>query len=225
MVTTSGTTAGTEDTIISSALNNLTAGTSSTFPVTLPTGTTGAPTRVTTSTCRSPVPRAASPWASPRVRLPAGPGTVGGPQTETRADIIFLAEHHHGQPEAGHDLAGHRNPLPGVGLERRDLHLLQGRASLEVTPQITPDNRIILDLDVTEEGHRRRGGRPGLRRARTCPASIPRKSPPRSWSATAQAVVLGGILQTQHRIDVTKVPYLEDVLHPGQSVQYNHQDQ
>ena len=76
--------------------------------------------------------------------------------------------------------------------------------SLKVTPLITPDNRIILDLDVRDDtvgtGDVASGGV-------TCPRSTRARSRLRCWSSDGQTVVLGGILETtQSRATTTRCP-------------------
>ena len=81
--------------------------------------------------------------------------------------------------------------------------------SLKVTPQITPDNRIILDLDVKDDSGRHRwsvasGGV-------NVPSIDTREIATQVLVNDGQTVVLGGILDTTQREDDTKVPYLGDI--------------
>jgi type IV pilus assembly protein PilQ len=80
--------------------------------------------------------------------------------------------------------------------------------SLKVTPQITPDNRIILDLNVKKDSVGSvivTSGGVGV------PSIDTREISTQVLVNDGQTVVLGGILETEERRDETKVPYLGDV--------------
>ena len=80
--------------------------------------------------------------------------------------------------------------------------------SLKVTPQITPDNRIILDLNVKKDSVGQvivtSGGV-------NVPSIDTREISTQVVVNDGQTVVLGGILETERRDDSNKVPYLGDV--------------
>ena len=205
LVTTSGTAAGT-DTIISSALNNLTS-TGSTFPVTLPTGTTGAPTRYNVNL----------PVSSPAGSIALGilgsdyllDLELSAAQTETRADIIsspsiITANQKQATISQGTEIPYQESASSGA----TSISFKKAVLSLEVTPQITPDNRIILDLDVTKDTVGQVVVASG---GVNVPSIDTQEITTQVLVSDGQTVVLGGILQTQHRIDETKVPYLGDV--------------
>jgi type IV pilus assembly protein PilQ len=82
--------------------------------------------------------------------------------------------------------------------------------SLKVTPQITPDDRIILDLTVSKDNV-------GQLVASATGGSVPsidtRTITTQVLVNDGQTVVLGGILETEKRDSVNKVPFLGDV--PG----------
>lgn len=80
--------------------------------------------------------------------------------------------------------------------------------SLKVTPQITPDSRIILDLDVKKDsvGQVIVGGA-----GQQIPSIDTREITTQVLVNDGQTVVLGGILETDERHDETKVPFLGDV--------------
>jgi len=80
--------------------------------------------------------------------------------------------------------------------------------SLTVTPQITPDDRIIMDLKVTKDSVGKQvsdgfGGR--------IPSIDTRSVTTQVLVENGQTVVLGGIYETERRDSVTKVPYLGDI--------------
>ncbi len=80
--------------------------------------------------------------------------------------------------------------------------------SLKVTPQITPDNRIILDLNVKKDSVGSvlvTSGGVGV------PSIDTREISTQVLVNDGQTVVLGGILETEERKDETKVPYIGDV--------------
>jgi type IV pilus assembly protein PilQ len=80
--------------------------------------------------------------------------------------------------------------------------------SLKVTPQITPDNRIILDLDVRDDAV---GTIVVASGGVNVPSINTREISTQVLVNDGQTVVLGGILSTTEREDDTKVPYLGDI--------------
>ncbi|HET9694390.1 MAG TPA: type IV pilus secretin PilQ [Steroidobacteraceae bacterium] len=85
--------------------------------------------------------------------------------------------------------------------------------SLKVTPQITPDDRVILDLTVSKDSV-------GQNVASATGGSVPsidtREITTQVLVNDGQTVVLGGILETEKRDSVNKVPFLGDI--PGLGV-------
>jgi type IV pilus assembly protein PilQ len=80
--------------------------------------------------------------------------------------------------------------------------------SLKVTPLITPDNRIILDLAVTKDSVGQVVVTSG---GVNVPAIDTRTLTTRVMVGDGQTVVLGGILETVRRDTDKKVPYLGDI--------------
>ncbi|HEX7374656.1 MAG TPA: type IV pilus secretin PilQ [Steroidobacteraceae bacterium] len=85
--------------------------------------------------------------------------------------------------------------------------------SLKVTPQITPDDRVILDLTVSKDNvgqlvQSATGGQ--------VPSIDTREITTQVLVNDGQTVVLGGILETEKRESVNKVPFLGDI--PGLGV-------
>jgi type IV pilus assembly protein PilQ len=77
-----------------------------------------------------------------------------------------------------------------------------------VTPQITPDNRIILDLDVRNDSV---GTITVLSGGVNVPSIDTKEIATQVLVNDGQTVVLGGILSTTARDHATKVPYLGDI--------------
>jgi type IV pilus assembly protein PilQ len=82
--------------------------------------------------------------------------------------------------------------------------------SLTVTPQITPDDRIILDLEVTKDSV---GAVVTNERGGSVPSIDTRAIETQVLVNNGQTVVLGGIYETEESEDYTKVPFLGDI--PG----------
>ncbi len=82
--------------------------------------------------------------------------------------------------------------------------------SLTVTPQITPDDRIILDLEVTKDSV---GANVSSANGGSVPSIDTRAIQTQVLVNNGQTVVLGGIYETEESEDVTKVPFLGDI--PG----------
>ena len=80
--------------------------------------------------------------------------------------------------------------------------------SLNVTPQITPDNRVIMDLAVTNDSQ---GANVAQSGGGSAPAIDTRKVTTQVLVDNGQTVVLGGIYEQTSNDSVTKVPLLGDV--------------
>jgi type IV pilus assembly protein PilQ len=80
--------------------------------------------------------------------------------------------------------------------------------SLKVTPLITPDNRVILDLDVSDDtvGQQVTSATGG-----TVPSIDTRQIQTQVLVGDGQTVVLGGILETTKSYSANKVPWLGDI--------------
>jgi type IV pilus assembly protein PilQ len=81
--------------------------------------------------------------------------------------------------------------------------------SLTVTPQITPDNNIIMDLMVSKDNVGDIISTGGL--GGTVPSIDTRQVETQVLVADGQTVVLGGIYETERRETITKVPFLGDI--------------
>jgi len=80
--------------------------------------------------------------------------------------------------------------------------------SLTVTPQITPDERLIMDLEVNNDS---RGADVSSGSGGTIPSIDTRKVTTQVLVKNGETVVLGGIFQQTQNTNVTKVPFLGDL--------------
>jgi type IV pilus assembly protein PilQ len=80
--------------------------------------------------------------------------------------------------------------------------------SLKVTPLITPDNRVVLDLDVSDDSV---GAQVSSATGGTVPSIDTRQIITQVLVNDGQTVVLGGILDTTKSYSANKVPFLADI--------------
>ncbi len=130
-------------------------------------------------------------------------------QAETQANIIssprvITANQKEALIEQGVEIPYQQSASSGA----TTIQFKQAVLSLKVKPQITPDNRIILDLDVKDDSVGRvivaSGGV-------NVPSINTRQIVTQVLVNDGQTVVLGGILETTQREDDNKVPYLGDI--------------
>jgi len=204
LVTTSGTAAGT-DLAISSAITNV-ASTGSIYPISVPTGSS-ASNRYNVNL---------------PVTSPAGTFALGilgnnfivdlelsAAQAETQANIIssprvITANQKEATIEQGVEIPYQQSASSGA----TTIQFKKAVLSLKVKPQITPDNRIILDLDVKDDSV---GTVVVASGGVNVPSIDTREIATQVLVNDGQTVVLGGILSTTQREDDTKVPYLGDI--------------
>jgi type IV pilus assembly protein PilQ len=205
LVTTTGSAAGT-DQIIGSALTSGTGAGSVYPPISTPTGSSAA----NRYNVNLPVGSPAGSWAL---------GILGNnfivdlelsaAQAETQANIIatprvITANQKQAMIKQGIEIPYQQSASSGATtIQFKDAVL-----SLQVTPQITPDNRIILDLDVRDDAV---GTVVVASGGVNVPSIDTREITTQVLVNDGQTVVLGGILQTTQREDDTKVPYLGDI--------------
>ncbi len=79
--------------------------------------------------------------------------------------------------------------------------------SLSVTPQITPDNRVVMDLSVTNDSQ----GENVNTSIGSAPAIDTRRLDTQVLIASGETVVLGGVFQEETQQSSTKVPLLGDI--------------
>jgi type IV pilus assembly protein PilQ len=130
-------------------------------------------------------------------------------QAETRAEVIssprvITANQKEATIETGTEIPYQQSASSGA----TTISFKKAVLSLKVTPQITPDNRIILDLDVKKDSI-------GTITVSSGGVNVPsidtKEIVTQVLMNDGQTVVLGGVLETQHRDDQTKVPYLGDI--------------
>src|SRR5580693_3892210 len=205
VITTSGTAAATDQITSSAATNAATTG--SPFPVTYSAGTTGAPERYNVNL---PV---ANPAGSFALGILGNNFLVdlelSAAQAETKAAVIsspsvITANQKQATIMQGTEIPYQESASSGA----TTIQFKKAVLSLKVTPQITPDNRIILDLDVKKDAV---GTIVVASGGVNVPSIDTQELVTQVLVSDGQTVVLGGILQTTHRVDETKVPYLGDI--------------
>ncbi len=208
--TTSGTAAGT-DTILGSALTNL-GTTGSALPVTVPTGGGGVVGSGAANRYNVNLP----------VTSPAGSLALGilgsdylvdlelsAAQAEDRGEVIssprvITANQKEATIEQGTEIPYQESASSGA----TTVEFKKAVLSLKATPQITPDNRIILDLSVKNDSVGQVVVTSG---GVNVPAIDTKTIQTQVLVNDGQTVVLGGVLQTTRRDTVTKVPFLGDI--------------
>jgi len=86
---------------------------------------------------------------------------------------------------------------------------------LDVTPQITPDNRIIMDLKINQDSVSDIDAGSGV------PIIDVTQLETQVLVGNGQTVVLGGIYQNQEVVGETKVPFLGDIPYLGRAFKQN----
>jgi len=144
-------------------------------------------------------------------------------QAETQANIIssprvVTANQKEATIEQGVEIPYQQSASSGA----TTIQFKKAVLSLKVTPQITPDNRIIMDLDVRDDSV---GTVVVASGGVNVPSINTREIATQVLVNDGQTVVLGGILETTQREDDTKVPYLGDIPVLGHLFKNtNHQD-
>jgi type IV pilus assembly protein PilQ len=144
-------------------------------------------------------------------------------QAETQANIIssprvITANQKEAVIEQGVEIPYQQSASSGA----TTIQFKKAVLSLKATPQITPDNRIIMDLDVRDDSV---GTVVVASGGVNVPSINTREIATQVLVNDGQTVVLGGILQTTQREDDTKVPYLGDIPILGHLFKNtNHQD-
>ncbi len=130
-------------------------------------------------------------------------------QLETRADIVSAPRVVTANQKKAVILQGTEIPYEqSASSGATTVEFEQAVLSLTVTPQITPDNRIILDLDVKDDSVGTVVVQAG---GVNVPSIDTQEVTDQVVVNDGQTVVLGGILVTTHRVDQTKIPVLGDI--------------
>ena len=199
-------TAASNNTIVSSALTNLQGG-GGPFPVTIPTGTSDFTNRYNVSL---PVASAAGSIA---LSVLSGNFLVdlelSAAQAEGRGEIVsaprlITSNQKEALIEQGVEIPYQESSGSGATTTQFKKAVL----SLKVKPQITPDNRVILDLAVSDDSvgqvvQSATGGQ--------VPSIDTRLITTQVLVNDGQTVVLGGIMETTRRTSDKKVPFLGDI--------------
>jgi type IV pilus assembly protein PilQ len=201
---TTGTAAGV-DTGVSSALNNL-ATNGSVFPVSIPTGT-NATNRYNVNL----------PVASPAGSIAFGilgsnylvDLELSAAQTENRGTVVasprvITANQKEATISQGVEIPYQQSASSGA----TTIAFKDAVLSLKVKPLITPDNRIILDLTVSDDSVGQVVVASG---GVNVPSINTRTVSTQVVLGDGQTVVLGGILETNQTRQATKVPWLGDI--------------
>jgi len=201
--------AASNNTIVSSALTNLQAG-GSAFPVTIPTQASGTPSFLDRYNVNMPV---ANPTGSIALSILSGNYLVdlelSAAQAEDRAEIVsaprvITSNQKEAMIEQGVEIPYQEAASSGATTTQFKKAVL----SLKVKPQITPDNRVIMDLTVSKDAvgqlvQSATGGQ--------VPSINTQSITTQVLVNDGQTVVLGGILQTEKRTTDNKVPFLGDI--------------
>ncbi len=94
------------------------------------------------------------------------------------------------------------------GVSQVTIKFKEALLSLKVTPQITPDSRIIMDLEVIKDSV---GQVVTVSNGNSVPSIDKRKLQTQVLVNDGQTAVLGGIMETERRDNETKVPLIGDI--------------
>ncbi|MCP4387077.1 MAG: type IV pilus secretin PilQ family protein, partial [Gammaproteobacteria bacterium] len=158
-----------------------------------------------------PVQNPAGSFALALAKLPLGTllqMELSAAQIEGRGEVVssprvITADAHTARIEQGVE-------IPYLELDDGDATLKFRKAvlSLEVTPQITPDDRVIMDLDVHKDS---RGEDVSFGAGLDAPTIDTREVQSQLLVDNGQTVVLGGIYETETLSQVTRVPFFSDL--------------
>ena len=158
-----------------------------------------------------PVQNPAGSFALALAKLPLGTlleMELSAAQIEGRGEVVssprvITADSHTARIEQGVE-------IPYLELSDGDATLKFRKAvlSLEVTPQITPDDRVIMDLDVHKDNV---GELVSFGSGLSAPSIDTREVQSQLLVDNGQTVVLGGIYETTKATQVTRVPFFSDI--------------
>jgi type IV pilus assembly protein PilQ len=158
-----------------------------------------------------PVQNPAGSFALALAKLPLGTllsMELSAAQIEGRGEVVssprvITADSHTARIEQGVE-------IPYLALDDGDATLKFRKAvlSLEVTPQITPDDRVIMDLDVHKDNV---GETVSFGAGLSAPSIDTREVQSQLLVDNGQTVVLGGIYETEKANQITRVPFFSDL--------------
>ncbi len=158
-----------------------------------------------------PVQNPAGSFALALAKLPLGTlleMELSAAQIEGRGEVVssprvITADSHTARIEQGVE-------IPYLELDDGDATLKFRKAvlGLEVTPQITPDDRVIMDLDVRKDNQ---GELVAFGQGLSAPTIDTREVQSQLLVDNGQTVVLGGIYETTKTNQVTRVPFFSDI--------------
>jgi type IV pilus assembly protein PilQ len=158
-----------------------------------------------------PVQNPAGSFALALAKLPLGTlleMELSAAQIEGRGEVVssprvITADSHTARIEQGVE-------IPYLELDDGDATLKFRKAvlSLEVTPQITPDDRVIMDLDVHKDSV---GELVSFGAGLSAPSIDTREVQSQLLVDNGQTVVLGGIYETTNSTQVSRVPFFSDL--------------
>ena len=199
--------ASASNTIVSSALENLQGGSGTPFPVQIPTGAASFQDRYNVNL----------PVANPagRIALAVLNGNylvdleLSAAQAEGRGEIVsaprvITANQKEATIEQGVEIPYQESSSSGATTTQFKKAVL----SLKVKPQITPDNRVILDLTVAKDSV---GQLVPSATGGVVPSIDTREIVTQVLVNDGQTVVLGGIMETERRTGENKIPWLGDI--------------
>lgn len=199
--------ASSNNTIVSSALTNLQGGSGTPFPVTIPTGSSNFLDRYNINL------PAANPAGAIAMSVLNGNYLVdlelSAAQAEGLGEIVsaprvITSNQKEASIQQGVEIPYQESSSSGATTTQFKKAVL----SLKVKPQITPDNRVILDLTVSKDSvgqlvQSATGGQ--------VPSIDTRQIVTQVLVNDGQTVVLGGIMETERRSTINKVPVLGDI--------------
>ena len=194
------------DTTLQSALDNLAGGSATPYPVAVPVGDAALNRYNVNLPVASPAGKLAFMLLGSDYLVDL---EISAAQSEGRGEVIstprvITANQREASIEQGVEIPYQESASSGATTTQFKKAVL----SLKVTPQITPDNRIILDLNVKKDSV----GQIFIGIGGSQIPSIDTREITTSVIVNdGQTVVLGGILETERRETEKKVPYIGDI--------------
>ncbi len=194
------------DTILAGSLDSLQSN-GTVFPTEIPTGTGGAPQRYNVNLpVANPAGRLATMILSSDFIVDL---ELSAAQAEGRGEIVssprvITSNQREASIEQGVEIPYQEAASSGAAT----ISFKKAVLSLKVTPQITPDNRIILDLNVKKDSVGQVVVSSG---GVNVPSIDTREVTTQVLVNDGQTIVLGGIFETEKRDTVRKVPLIGDV--------------